>query len=119
MKSNLFFELCRVILVIVLISPIYGLKAQNYEKGQFDYGFSGSQTNLVINYDRSKSEIRSERVKIKIEINKSRKLLIDGKVEFYFGQNPNNLSKSEIGSVTSSDDFNIKTFYFNQRWISA
>lgn len=94
--------------------PIYCLKAQNYEKGQFDYGFTGIQTNFTINYDRSKSEIRSERVKIAIEINKSRKLLIDGKVEFYFGQNPNNLSKSEIGSVTSGDDFNLKTFYFKQ-----
>ena len=114
MSSRVFFGFFRSFLIITLMLPIYCLKAQNYEKGQFDYGFTGIQTNFTINYDRSKSEIRSERVKIAIEINKSRKLLIDGKVEFYFGQNPNNLSKSEIGSVTSGDDFNLKTFYFKQ-----
>ena len=46
--------------------------------------FQVPQTNLVINYDRSKSEIRFEQSKIAIEINKSRKLLIDGKVESLF-----------------------------------
>ena len=37
-------------------------------KGNFQYDYTGDQSNFIINYDRRQSETRSERVKIALEV---------------------------------------------------
>ena len=87
-------------------------------KGNFQYDYTGDQSNFIINYDRRQSETRSERVKIALEVNKSVSLLISGDIELYFGDDPNNLTKYVIGSIGQNEDFNLKTFYFKKNGLT-
>ena len=105
-----------LLLFILAVTPNNALFSQ--EKGNFQYNYRGSQTNFIINYDRRQSETRSERVKIALEVNKSRGLAISGDIELYFGEDKNNLTKHVIGSITSNEDFNLKTFYFKQNGLT-
>ncbi len=87
---------------IIALAPNNALFSQ--EKGNFQYDYRGSQSNFIINYDRRQSETRSERVKIALEVNKSSSLLVSGDIELYFGEDPNNLTKHVVGSISQNED---------------
>ena len=101
---------------IIALAPNNALFSQ--EKGNFQYDYRGSQSNFIINYDRRQSETRSERVKIALEVNKSSSLLVSGDIELYFGEDPNNLTKHVVGSISQNEDFNLKTFFFKKNGLT-
>jgi len=112
--------------LIFLLSFAFGFSQQagngqgggSYEQGTFDYNFKGNQTQFIINYDRKNTQIRSVRVKIALEVNKKTDLDASGNLDFYFGEDPNSLTKTQIGTISSSDLFNLKTFYFEKNGLT-
>lgn len=71
---------------------------------------SGQQ--LKLNIDYSNSEVRSKRVKLALEVNKG--IDFSGAIKISFGADVNSLSTQTIDSVLDSEDYNLKTYYFEQ-----
>ena len=71
---------------------------------------SGQQ--LKLNIDYSNSEVRSKRVKLALEVNKG--IDFSGAIKISFGADVNSLSTQTIDRVLYSEDYNLKTYYFEQ-----
>ena len=71
---------------------------------------SGQQ--LKLNIDYANSEIRSKRVKLALEVNKG--IDFNGTIKISFGTNTTSLTTQTIESVLDSEDYNLKTYYFEQ-----
>ena len=67
---------------------------------------------LRLNIDHANSEIRSKRVKLALEVNKG--IDFSGTIKISFGADTNSLSTQTIASVLNSEDYNLKTYYFEQ-----
>ena len=67
---------------------------------------------LKLNIDYQNSEVRSKRVKLALEVNKG--IDFDGVIKISFGADINSLTTHTIDNVLVSEDYNLKTYYFEQ-----
>lgn len=71
---------------------------------------------LRLNIDHANSEIRSKRVKLGLEVNKG--ITFNGVVKISFGSDSNNLTTHVVENVLDSEEYNLKTYYFEKDSLS-
>mgnify|MGYP001369747591 FL=1 len=72
---------------------------------------------IAINVDVS-TEIRSKRVDLVLEINKKKDLYFDGTVKVAFGTNSSTLSTYVVGTVSNTENYNLKKYTFEKDGLS-
>ena len=72
---------------------------------------------ININVDIS-TEIRSKRVKLALEVNKKKDLYFNGTVKVAFGTNSSTLTTYTVGTISDTEDYNLKTYNFDKDGLS-
>ena len=67
---------------------------------------------ININVDYVNTEIRSKRVKLALEVNKKKELYFNGTVKVAFGTNSSTLTTYTVGSISDTEDYNLRTYSF-------
>jgi gliding motility-associated-like protein len=73
---------------------------------------------ITLNVDYVNTEIRSKRVKLALEVNKKRDLYFNGTVKIAFGTNSSTLTTYTVGTISDSEDYNLKTYSFDKEDLS-
>jgi len=71
---------------------------------------------IKLNIDHANSEIRSKRVRLGLEVNKG--VTFSGVVKIFFGTDSNTLTTHVVGNVLDSEEYNLKTYYFEKESLS-
>ncbi|MDG1686503.1 MAG: hypothetical protein P8I28_03815, partial [Flavobacteriaceae bacterium] len=73
---------------------------------------------IALSVDYVNTEIRSKRVKLALEINKKKDLYFNGTVKIAFGTNSSTLTTYDVGTISDTENYNLKTYSFDKENLS-
>jgi hypothetical protein len=73
---------------------------------------------IVLSVDAVNTEIRSKRVELVLLINKKEDLYFNGTVKIAFGTNSSTLTTYDVGTISDTENYNLKTYNFDKENLS-
>lgn len=73
---------------------------------------------INLNIDLPNTQIRSTRVELALEVNKRTDFTFDGIIKIEFGASTASLTTHVVDSISSGEEFNLKSFFFEQENLS-